>query len=259
MEHGHKHKEDCEKRVLHDELLFRQPENSYLGECPICFLPQSLDETKCTLMVCCGKLICNGCNWANQKREKEGKLKIKCAFCREPISETFADGQKIIEKKAKMNEPKSLREVGIKLYDKGQFQKAFDYFSKAATLDDAVAHYYLAYMYLHKQGVEKDSSKVLFHYEMSAIGGHHLARFNLANIEFCNLRYERAVKHWIIAAKQGETQSLHNLKEAYREGLISKDDYADALRAHQDAIEAVRSPQRAEFDALLVTGKVYFY
>ena len=46
--HREQHKEDC-KRIeaeLHDQNLFEQPEESHLGECPICFFPLSLDMAK---------------------------------------------------------------------------------------------------------------------------------------------------------------------------------------------------------------------
>ena len=46
-EHQQQHDEECKKRVaeLHDEILFRQPESSHYGDCPICFLP------RCRLMI----------------------------------------------------------------------------------------------------------------------------------------------------------------------------------------------------------------
>ena len=38
-EHRHWHVGDCKRRAkeLHDNKLFRQPDGSHLGECPICF------------------------------------------------------------------------------------------------------------------------------------------------------------------------------------------------------------------------------
>jgi len=52
------------------------------------------------------------------------------------------------------------------------------------------------------------------------------------------------VKHWIIAANLGNDRSLEELKDCYREGLVSKDDFAAALRVHQAAVDATKSPQR---------------
>ena len=72
-EHRSMHKQECKKRAAesHDEILFKQPESSHFGDCPICFLPLSLQTTESTLMVCCSKIICNGCSYFNTKRELE--------------------------------------------------------------------------------------------------------------------------------------------------------------------------------------------
>ena len=39
-EEHNQNERECKKRTaeLRDEILFRQPENSYLGDCPICYL-----------------------------------------------------------------------------------------------------------------------------------------------------------------------------------------------------------------------------
>ena len=63
-EHRSQHKKECKKRAaeLRDEILFKQPESSHHGDCPICFLPLSLDNDKSSVMSCCSKIICDGCN-----------------------------------------------------------------------------------------------------------------------------------------------------------------------------------------------------
>jgi len=40
-DHRAKHKRACKKRAaeLRDEIVFKQPESSHLGDCPICCLP----------------------------------------------------------------------------------------------------------------------------------------------------------------------------------------------------------------------------
>ena len=52
------------------------------------------------------------------------------------------------------------------------------------------------------------------------------------------------MKHFIIAAKLGHDGSLEALKEVYEAGAVSKEDFASALRAHQAAVDATKSPQR---------------
>src|SRR5210317_1009620 len=59
--HREQHEKECTERKteLHDKELFTQPDSSHIGECPICFLPLSIEKSKSTFMGCCCKLICN--------------------------------------------------------------------------------------------------------------------------------------------------------------------------------------------------------
>ena len=65
---------------------------------------------------------------------------------------------------------------------------------------------------------------------------------------------DRATKHWIIAAKLGHDASLNDLKDGFRRGLVSKDVFAAALRAHQAAVDAIKSPQREAAEAAFKIG-----
>ncbi len=85
--------------------------------------------------------------------------------------------------------------------------------------------------------------------EEAAISGYSDARHNLGCVEWENHRFDRAVKHWIIAANLGHDDSLDVLKQGYKAGVVSKLDYAAALRAHQAAVDATKSPQREAAEA----------
>ena len=52
----------------------------------------------------------------------------------------------------------------------------------------------------------------------------------------------------------GHDESLEVLKNAYRAGLVSKEDFAAALRAHQAAIDATKSPLREKAKMLIAMG-----
>jgi len=80
--------------------------------------------------------------------------------------------------------------------------------------------------------------------EQAAIGGHPGARHNLGVPEGRSGRYDRAVKHFTIAANLGHDQSLDSLKNLLNIGLLSKEDFAAALCGHQAAIDAMKSQQR---------------
>ena len=102
------------------------------------------------------------------------------------------------------------------------------------------AHYSLSVMYDEGQGVEKDEKKRVHHLEQAAIGGHPEARYNLGCAEADSGSNERAMKHWIIAANLGDDDTLKNVKRGYKNGLVSKEDFASALRAHQAAFGSRR-------------------
>mmetsp|Transcript_5572 Transcript_5572/g.8330 ORF Transcript_5572/g.8330 Transcript_5572/m.8330 type:complete len:296 (+) Transcript_5572:165-1052(+) len=246
-EHRPQHKKECKKRAaeLRDEILFKQPESSYLGDCPICFLPLSLDAKMVIITSCCSKFVCDGCDLANQLREIDESLEQKCAFCRHPLPSLEVDVEQMRMKRVEANDPVAMCEVGLVRYKEGDCEGAFEYYTKAAELGDARAHFDHAFMYSGDgEGVVKDVKKMISHLEKAAIKGHTKARHNLGCIEEENGRMDRAIKHWIIAANLGYDGSLEVLKIAYRAGCVGKEDLAAALRGHQAAVDATKSPQR---------------
>ena len=203
-EHKLQHEEACKKRAteLRDELLFKQPESSHRGDCPICMIPLQLDLSKSSMAMCCSKTICNGCSHANQKREFEERRDQKCPFCREPIPDTSEDCNKQRMKRIEMNDPVAMTQEGGIQCGKGNYHSAFDYFTKAAKLGEVEAHSKLSFLYNLGHGVEKDWEKQIYHLEEASIGGHPVAIYILGYDEGHNGNKERAVKHWIIAATQ---------------------------------------------------------
>ena len=157
-------------------------------------------------------------------------------------------------KRIKANDPDALRRMGGKCYNEGDNEGAFEYWTKAADLGDIEADNNLGYMYENGQGVEKDEEKAVYHYEMAAIGGHPIARFNLAVIEEKKGDVERAVKHLIICANLGDELSMKMLWKHHSNGNITKEDLDATLRTHQAALDAMKSEQR---DAAEVVMRKY--
>jgi hypothetical protein len=195
------------------------------------------------MMTCCSKVICQGCDDANAKRENKEGL-VLCPFCRQPLPSTREEGFKKKMRRINANDPVAIRQVGTQYGSKGDYVTALKYLTKAAELGDAAAHHSLASMYHHGHGVEKDQKKKIYHWEEAAIGGHPLARSCLGSDEWENGTIERAVKHWIIAANLGCDNSIKFLKKCYASGAVTKEDFAAALRAHHTAVDAMRSPLR---------------
>ena len=247
-DHRQKHKKECKKRAaeLRDEILFKQPECSHFGDCPLCCLPVPNDPSKSCLYSCCSKRICAGCTYTNGMRELEGRLQFKCPFCRTVMPETEEEFIEQLMKRVEANDPVALCHLGTGRYHKGDHNVAFQYWTRAAELGDVQAHYHLSCLYRYGRGVEKDKKKQLHHLKEAAIGGHPTARNDLGCVEEENGRVDRAAKHWIIAAKLGYDNSLVALKTLYKDGRVKKEDFAAALRGHKAAIDAMKSPQREE-------------
>eukprot|EP00984_Skeletonema_dohrnii_P009042 scaffold3396_cov95-Skeletonema_dohrnii-CCMP3373.AAC.4 len=192
------------------------------------------------VMRCCSKLICNGCVHATFSQ----KIQM-CPFCRCPISEVGCKKNEM--RRIAANDPFALREMGKKYDIKEDYEGAFEYWTKAAEFGDVEAHDLLSSLYRKGQYVEKDEEKERYHLEEAAIGGHPVARYFLAINEIVNKKYERAVKHLIIAAKLGHDESIKSLMQVYKiGGHISKEEFAATLRAHQAAVDATKSSQREE-------------
>ena len=246
------HEEECRKRAaeLRDELLFKQPESTHLGDCPICSLPMPHDPAKSESVLCCGQMICFGCHCANMKREAEMRLQHSCPFCRKLKPETVEGLMKQMMKRVKANDPNAIFQQGLEKYDKEDYIAAFEYWTKAAELGDAHSHFKLSMMYDEGDGVDKDEEKYVHHLKEAAIAGHPDARYNLGCEEWRVGNKERAVKHFIIAATLGEDDSLKALMEGFKHGFVAKDVLAAALRSHKAAVDAMKSPNRAEADKI---------
>ena len=198
-------------------------------------------------------MICIGCEYCNQRREVEGRLKHSCPFCRRPVPKSRTEAITREKKRADLGDPVALRQVGALRFRDRDYKCAFGNYMKAAELGDADAHYQLSLLY-DEGRVEKDEKKRLYHLEKAVIGGHPLARYNLGCKEWKDRQHDRAIKHFTIAAKLGSDESLAALKQLYEKGFISKEDFATARLAHQGAVDATKSPQREAAKEFLAGG-----
>jgi tetratricopeptide (TPR) repeat protein len=149
-------------------------------------------------------------------------------------------------KRIKANDPAASSEMGRKQCREGDYEGAFQYWTKAAELGDLDAHYQLSCLYRDGKGVEKNEKKEVYHLEEAAIGGDPEARYNLGCHEGNRGRVDRAVKHFIISAIQGHDNALEAVKKDFTMGFVRKEDLEAALRGHQAAVDATKSQQREE-------------
>ena len=253
--HRHKHKKKCERRVaeIHDENLFKQPPT--LGDCPICFLMLPYLGTGKVYMACCGKVICNGCIHAFQSRATKEEDN-KCPFCRTPPPNS---NEKIIEqyeKRMELSDTMAIYNFGC-LYAEGRFglpqnnAKALELWHRAGELGHAGAYCCIGNAYMAADGVERDVKKAVQYWEMAAINGDVEARYNLGfNEGQAGIgNKDRALKHFMIAAKGGCVESLEKMKVLYSNSkgrFVTKDDYTKALRSYQAYLDEIKSEQRDE-------------
>ncbi|EJK54024.1 hypothetical protein THAOC_26426 [Thalassiosira oceanica] len=72
------------------------------------------------------------------------------------------------------------------------------------------------------------------------------ARHNLGCSEVRMGNSNRAVRHFLISAKMGHKDSVETIKIAFMAGLATKEQYAQALKGYQDAVEEMKSHDRDE-------------
>ena len=158
----------------------------------------------------------------NRLNAKIGNRSNECQALRN--AETI-ECDKCIMKRIEVNDQDALTIQGHERYKKGDYSEAFEYWTKAAELEDVEAHFRLSDLYRFGEVVEKDMEKVINHLEAAAIGGHPNARYDPGCMEWNwnNNKAERAVKHWVIGARhQGHDDSIKGLMYAYKRGFVSK-------------------------------------
>ena len=247
--HRSKHKKQCERRVaeLHDEALFK--EYPRRDDCPICFLPLPLEEDQVTFHACCGKVVCAGCIYDIFK-EASGRGKIGlCAFCREPNPTTDEEEYEWIKKLVDADNAYAFYTLGG-CYDRGvmgmpqDFAKANELWLRSGELGCHAAYYNLGYSFENGDGVEVDKKKAIHFWELGAMNGNVIARHNLGCEEVGAGNHNRACKHFILAAKAGYKKSLNRVKAGFMDGIVTKEEYANTLRAYQSRQDELKSDGR---------------
>ena len=84
--------------------------------------------------------------------------------------------------------------------------------------------------------------------ELAAMAGNVKARHNLGILELETGNRHRAFKHFVLAAKAGLRESLDTVKIGFKDGIITKDEYANTLRAYQQRHDEVKSKDRDKAD-----------
>ena len=243
--HRKQHKKECKKRAaeLYDEKLFKEVEPE---ECPICMLPLPIDSNQSAFESCCGKRICNGCIYAMDMSEG----KDLCAFCRTPPPSSDEEYLKRLNKLMNNGNGGGACFLLAGHYANGRkglprdIQKAVEFNLKAGELGCAEGYFNLGLAYRDGRGVELDEKKANHYYELAAMNGDIYARNNLGCIEGHAGNEHRAMKHFMLAARAGMKDSLEMVKIGFRNGKVTKDEYANTIRAYHKSIDGMKSESR---------------
>jgi len=271
--HRPKHKQECRQRAweiqngynidnvagdlskklsISDDKLFQEPPAK--EDCPICLQPipytGGLCGVQCTYHPCCGKLVCTGCTHASSWAMGRGDVKECCIFCR---SKDLSEEEELRRCKERMNagHAETFDYMGHKMFhEQGNIGKALDLWSRGAKLGNASSHHSIADVYLHGKGVEKDDKKAQYHLERAAIGGHEMARYSLGINEYNDGNMNRAMKHFMMAARTGYDESLKQVEKGHKWGIVEKDEYESTLSTHKVAQDEMKSNQRMFADRI---------
>ena len=100
-----------------------------------------------------------------------------------------------------------------------------------------------------------EKKKTRHYYELAAMGGDVNARHNLGvDDEEKEGNWDRALKHWKIAVKDGHGYSLKYIKELYMDGHATKEDYTKALQSYQSYLGEIKSVQRDKAAASMMSA-----
>ena len=182
-----------------------------------------------------------------------GELGI-CPFCRELAANSDEEDNKRIKKLMEAGNAHAYYTYGC-FFSQGLYgfprdrAKARELWLRAGDLGCADAHYNLGSAFDNGRGVAIDQKKAKDFFGLAAMNGSVSARHNLGCIEGRAGNHHRAFKHYLIAARAGHEESLDNIRNGFRIGVATKDEYESALRAYQKRQDEMKSDIRDKAEA----------
>jgi len=137
------------------------------------------------------------------------------------------------------------------------YNKALEHWHRSGELGCVEAFGSIGRAYINGDGVDFNKGKAEHYWELAAIGGDLVARHTLGIVEEQKGNVDRALKHHMIAVRDGDAPSLKNVKELYSKGHATKEDYTKALQLYQTYLGEIKSAQRDK--AAADDGSYRFY
>lgn len=146
---------------------------------------------------------------------------------------------------AQKGDPNAQVELGW-MYYKGKdvtqdYQKALEWFRKAAEHGDAKAQVALGGMYEVGKGIPKNKRQAVMWYQKAAVQGYSEAQY-ICGLMYLNgvgvsKDYKQALQWFVKASEQGHFMSSCKLGEIYEEGKAVPQDYQQAVKWFLKSIE----------------------
>ena len=182
-----------------------------------------------------------------KKARGRGKIYL-CAFCRVPTPSSEEEDTNRTNKLISVDNANGYYQLaGYYATGSGVSQditKANELYLRAGELGHTGAYCKLGVCYYYGEGVDVDKKKAIHFYELASMNGDVYARHNLGCVEAEAGNIARATKHFILAARAGHKESLDMVKTGFMKGVITKDEYANTLRAYQKAHDEMKSDMR---------------
>ncbi|KAL7524693.1 hypothetical protein ACHAXR_000676, partial [Thalassiosira sp. AJA248-18] len=195
---------------------------------------------------CCGKIICSGCVYGEVNARRSAEL--FCPFCRAPTPTSNEEELERLKKRVEVGDAIAMYSLGCHYQHGNSVQqdstKALELLHRAAKLGSAESHHKIAFAYAKGGGVEMDKKKAVYHWELAAMGGDVIARYNLGVFADEAGNMNRAMKHFMISSGCGCDISLKVIQNRFSDGHVTKDDFEKALRAHKEAKDEMQSYDR---------------
>ena len=174
-----------------------------------------------------------------------------CPFCRTPYPETDDDGLAMIQARILKKDPEATYFIAQKYrYGsdglKKDAQKVVELWKEAAELGSVYALYNLGHACVSGEVVHEDEAKGIELWSKAAMQGHVVSRHNLGCYEGREGNYDRALRHFLISSKMGYEDSLQKVKMLFVDGNATKEQYGQALKGYQEAVEEMKSHDRDE-------------
>ena len=116
-------------------------------------------------------------------------------------------------------------------------RRAVELWTEAAELGSLKALCHLGDSYYSGNGVQENKAKGILFYKKGAMQGHVESRHKLGCYEGQKGNFDRAVRHLLISAKMGDKKSVEAIKMVFMDGMATKEQYTEALKRYQDAVE----------------------